>query len=85
MSFDAQLQPVLEIAAAHAASVDREARFPEETVDALRASGLLGLTLPTEVGGLGGTPDDFAGVTRALASRCASSAMVYLMHSARPR
>jgi alkylation response protein AidB-like acyl-CoA dehydrogenase len=80
MSFDAQLQPVLEVAAANAAEVDREGRFPDETVGALRASGLLGLTLPTDLGGLGGSPSDFLDVTSALASACASSAMVYLMH-----
>ncbi|MGH2636384.1 MAG: acyl-CoA dehydrogenase family protein [Actinomycetota bacterium] len=80
MSFDDRLQPVLEIAAEHAAAVDREARFPEETISALRAAGLLGLTLPKAIGGLGGVPADFLSATRALASRCASSAMVYLMH-----
>jgi alkylation response protein AidB-like acyl-CoA dehydrogenase len=36
--------------------------------------------LPTTAGGLGGTPADFLGVTRAIASRCASTAMIYLMH-----
>lgn len=80
MSFDDRIQPVLEVAAQHAAHVDREGRFPVETIDALRDRGLLGLTLPESIGGLGGTPSDFLSATRALASRCASSAMVYLMH-----
>ena len=80
MSFDDRIQPVLKVAAEHAASVDRDGRFPDETIGALRDSALLGLTLPESVGGLGATPADFLSVTRSLASRCASSAMVYLMH-----
>ena len=80
MSFDEQAAPVLALAEQHAAEVDREGRFPEDAVGALRGSGLLGLTLPTTAGGLGGTPADFLGLTRAIASRCASTAMIYLMH-----
>src|SRR5204862_2243105 len=80
MSIEDRIQPVLETAAKHAADVDREARFPAETIEALRESGLLGLTLPASVGGLDGTPADFFSATRSVASRCASSAMVYLMH-----
>jgi alkylation response protein AidB-like acyl-CoA dehydrogenase len=45
-----RLDPVLEIAREHAHDVDSAGRFPEESVAALRSSGLLGLTLPTEVG-----------------------------------
>ena len=78
MSFDEQLQPVLDVAAEHAVSVDRDGRFPEEAIDALRDSGLLGLTLPEAVGGLDGSPADFLSVSQALASRCASTAMIYL-------
>jgi alkylation response protein AidB-like acyl-CoA dehydrogenase len=80
MSLEDRIQPVLMTAEKHAGDVDREGRFPAETVGSLRQSGLLGLTLPTTVGGLGATPTDFLSVTRSLASRCASSAMVYLMH-----
>jgi alkylation response protein AidB-like acyl-CoA dehydrogenase len=80
MSFDDQLQPVLDVAAEHAVSVDRDGRFPEEAIDSLRDSGLLGLTLPVSIGGLDGSPADFLSVSQALASRCASTAMIYLMH-----
>ena len=80
MSFEEDLAPVLKVAGTHAASVDREGRFPREAIEALRERGLLGLTLPETVGGRGGTPADFLAGTRALASRCASTAMVYLMH-----
>jgi alkylation response protein AidB-like acyl-CoA dehydrogenase len=74
------LAPVLEVAAANAVAVDREARFPGESVGALADAGLLGLALPEGSGGIGGSPVDFLAVLQALASRCASSAMVYLMH-----
>ena len=80
MSFDDQLQPVLDVAAEHAVSVDRDGRFPEEAVGSLRDRGFLGLTLPVAIGGLDGSPADFLSVVRALASRCASTAMIYLMH-----
>ena len=80
MSFEEQVTPALELAAEFAAEVDREGRFPEEAVGALRDAGMLGLTLPTTVGGLGGTPADFLAATRAIASRCASTAMIFLMH-----
>ncbi len=40
------LDRVVDVAAANAQDVDRDARFPEETVGALAASGLLGLTIP---------------------------------------
>lgn len=75
-----RLAPVLEIAGKHAHDVDVEGRFPAEAVTALRESGLLGLTLPVEVGGLGGGPHELMTVVSGLASVCGSTAMVYLMH-----
>ncbi|TFC97099.1 acyl-CoA dehydrogenase [Cryobacterium breve] len=74
------LDPVVEIARKHAHDVDAAGRFPEEAVAALRSSGLLGLTLPTEVGGLGGGPRELVLVAGALAGACGSTAMIYLMH-----
>jgi alkylation response protein AidB-like acyl-CoA dehydrogenase len=77
-----RLSPVLEVAAADAAAVDSEGRYPEAAVTALRQSGLLGLTLTEDVGGLGRGPVEFAEVTQRLASACGSTAMIYLMHVA---
>lgn len=74
------LDHVVDVAATNAASVDADARFPREAVDALAASGLLGLTIPGSVGGRGGGPAEFLETTRTIASQCASSAMIYLMH-----
>ncbi len=64
----------------HAASVDSEARFPAESISALAKAGLLGLTLPTEFGGMGLGMPAFAAITETLAQECASTAMIYVMH-----
>ncbi len=82
MSALGQLDGVIEVAAEHAEQVDAEAAFPTDAVAALRASGLLGLVLPTGVGGLGAGPVEFTEVVSSLATACGSTAMIYLMHSA---
>jgi len=66
--------------APRAADVDREAAFPRDSIAALGASGLLGLNVPKEHGGLGQGPRMASAVIDALAQRCPSTAMVYLMH-----
>ena len=60
---------------------DREGRFSIEAISALGEAGLLGLTLPEEVGGCGLGPHSFSGVMAAIAEADASVAMVYLMHT----
>lgn len=60
--------------------MDARGRFPEESVAALRAEGLLGLCVAKEQGGLGQGPGVFAAVVEELATACASTAMVYVMH-----
>lgn len=69
-----------DVAAVHAADVDREARFPKETLDALAQARLLGALVPIELGGLGHDLGAAAVVVRELARHCASSAMVLAMH-----
>lgn len=69
-----------QVAAVHAADVDRAARFPVETIDALRAERLLGALVPAELGGLGHDLRQAARVVRELARHCASSAMILAMH-----
>lgn len=71
----------VEIAGPNADDVDRNARFPRESVDALKESGLLSALLPTESGGGGASLIEIAGAIRALAAHCASSALVLAMHS----
>ena len=59
---------------------DKEGRFSTEAIEALGEAGLLGLTLPAELGGEGLGPRTFAAITTTLAEADASVAMVYLMH-----
>ena len=61
-------------------SVDQESRFPRESIEAIRAAGMLGALIPESMGGLGWTLDQVAESITELAKHCASSAMVYAMH-----
>ncbi|HEX2522187.1 MAG TPA: acyl-CoA dehydrogenase family protein, partial [Terriglobia bacterium] len=63
-----------------AADVDEKSRFPRESVGALAKAGFLGLTLPAEFGGLAGSMRLACAALEEVAQRCASTAMVYLMH-----
>jgi len=69
-----------EVAALHAEDVDRNARFPVETIDALRDAGVLGAMVPTTLGGEGATLGEACAGVLALSRHCASSAMVLSMH-----
>ncbi len=71
-----------EIASVNAAEVDEKGRFPVESMQALATSGLLGLCLPQASGGKGEAMRSFAAVVEELATACASTAMVYVMHTA---
>lgn len=71
----------VEVAGPAADDVDRQARFPSETLEALKAEGFLAALLPKDVGGGGASVVDVVGAVRALASHCASSAQVFAMHS----
>ncbi len=76
------LPDVVAVATKHAERVDTDGVFPTEAVAALRDSGLMGLVLPREVGGMGKGPIEFTEVVCALAAACGSTAMIYLMHVA---
>ncbi len=69
-----------EIAAPAAADVDRNARFPEETIGALRDAHLLSALVPRDLGGLGTSLSEVARITELLGRRCAASGMIYAMH-----
>ena len=71
-----------DVLAAHAADVDRDARFPKESVAALAKAGLLGLCVPPSHGGKGAGMRAFAAVVEELAAACGSTAMIYNMHVA---
>jgi len=70
----------VESIASSAPAVDREGRFPEEGIEALRASGLLALCIPPAYGGPGGGVPEMVEVVEQVAAACASTAMIYVMH-----
>ncbi len=69
-----------EVAAPSADSVDREARFPTETVEALKAERAFSTFVPTAYGGEGLAFETIAAATFELGRRCGASAMVFAMH-----
>jgi acyl-CoA dehydrogenase len=69
-----------EVAAANADDVDRAARFPSETVQALREEGALSAFVPVELGGGGVSFQAIARACLELGRRCGASAMVFAMH-----
>jgi len=64
--------------ASHA--VDRDARFPEESMAALRELRLLSAYVPTQYGGLGLDVAQVAKLCEVLGESCASTAMIFAMH-----
>lgn len=68
------------MAASHADDVDARARFPVETITALREALFLSAGVPRELGGFGLGLAQLATLTATLAQGCAASAMVYAMH-----
>ncbi len=73
-----RLAPAL---AERAADHDRDASFPKADFDDLRAGGLLGLMVPTALGGLGAGFADYADVAYELARGSGATALVYNMHA----
>lgn len=71
---------VARVALDHASSVDRDARFPAEAVDALRSQRLLGAGIPIALGGEGASLSTLAEAAYCLGRACASTAMIYAMH-----
>lgn len=82
LDLDSALRSVTAVAREHAPRVDSEGTFPQETVDAARAAGLLGLTAPAALGGAGLGLREAARVIEEVARECGSSAMVLTMHYA---
>lgn len=69
-----------EVAAPAAADVDSAARFPHETIDALREARLLSALVPTEFGGHGHTVTEAARIVNEIGKHCSSAGMVLAMH-----
>lgn len=70
----------VDVAGPFADAVDSDARFPSESIDAMRQAGLLGALVPTKYGGLGCTYTDLSVICTELGKHCSSSAMVFAMH-----
>ncbi len=69
-----------DVAGPNADDVDREARFPIETIDALRLEKALSALIPEEYGGGGVSFEAMAAGCFELGKRCGASAMVFAMH-----
>jgi acyl-CoA dehydrogenase len=68
------------VAAEHADDVDSKARFPIETVTALKETKVLSAAVPKEFGGPGCTMLQLAQLCSSLSAACGSSGMVLAMH-----
>lgn len=69
-----------DIAAPNADDVDKKARFPVESLSALKASKILSAGIPESLGGAGLDILEQGELCRILATKCASSSMVLGMH-----
>lgn len=69
-----------EVAGPAATAVDRDGRFPQEAIDALKAERLLSARVPARFGGFGSSIAELGAMCEALGQRCASAAMVFAMH-----
>ena len=64
-----------------AADIDKEHRFPEETVAKMAELGMLGIPFPTKYGGAGGDEVSYAITVEELARVCASTAVIVSAHT----
>ncbi len=69
-----------EIIAPNARDVDEKARFPRESIDALKQLKLLGAYVPENLGGMGLGVKQIATICEVLGHYCGSTAMIYAMH-----
>jgi acyl-CoA dehydrogenase len=69
-----------EVASKHAADVDEKARFPKESIEALKEAGALSAFLSPDLGGRGVSFAALAEACFILGKRCGASAMVFAMH-----
>lgn len=63
-----------------AAEADAAGEFPDQHIKLFRESGLLGLVVPEEFGGMGGGLRDLTATTYALGTVCGSTALSYFFH-----
>lgn len=63
-----------------AAEIDRDERFPVETVQKLGELGLFAIPFPKEYGGLGGTYKTYLTVVNEISKVCAATGLTYSCH-----
>ena len=68
------------VAAQHAAAVDRDGRFPAESLAALKEGRLMGMAVPRAFGGEGADIAAVADACFRLGRSCSSSALIFAMH-----
>lgn len=64
-----------------AADIDKEHRFPVETVEKMAKYGMLGVPFPTEYGGAGGDHISYAITVEELSRVCASTGVICSAHT----
>ncbi len=64
-----------------AAEVDEQERFPEETVAKMARVGLLGIPVPSELGGAGGNNVMYAQAVEELSVACATTGVIVSAHT----
>lgn len=69
-----------EVIGPNADDVDKQARFPKESIEALKELKLLSAYLPTELGGMGLGIHQISQICEILGHYCGSTAMIYSMH-----
>lgn len=80
LTIDAATDEVAAIAAEHAAEVDRSAKFPGAALTAMRETGLLGLLVPVDYGGMGGDLRTLVRVVGRVSAGCLSAGILLAMH-----
>ena len=74
------IQGSTEAIAAHAAAVDAEGKFPEDSLRALAEAEAFGFSVAPDLGGSGASLVQLAEACESVGSACASTGMVFLMH-----
>ena len=67
--------------AARAAAYDKDGVFPAADFDEIRSTGLLGLLVPADLGGMGATFGSYLPVARELARGSGATALIFNMHA----
>src|ERR1700722_4890839 len=78
--FVRRAEEAAKVAERFAAAVDRDSRFPAEAFEAIRAQKLLGMMIPSELGGDGARAADVADVCSVLGASCGSTGLIFAMH-----